>query len=112
MLPRVRGAGCGRRADGEQRVFRGAVGPSARTRSVHDASVDGAARTARSRASRSSVYRLSASGVLGIHPGDDAYSGPMDLVRWAAREAERRLSPLGPRWAHTQGVVARARALA
>jgi hypothetical protein len=36
----------------------------------------------------------------------------MDLVRWAAREAERRLSPLGPRWAHTQGVVARARALA
>src|SRR5918998_415461 len=45
-------------------------------------------------------------------PGDVAYSGPMDLVRWAAREAERRLSPLGPRWAHTQGVVARARALA
>jgi HD domain len=36
----------------------------------------------------------------------------MDLVRWAAFEAERRLSPLGARWAHTQGVVRRARALA
>ena len=29
----------------------------------------------------------------------------MDLVAWAEREAERRLSPLGSRWAHTQGVV-------
>lgn len=42
----------------------------------------------------------------------DAYSGPMDLVGWSVREAERRLSPLGARWAHTQGVVARAQALA
>ena len=36
----------------------------------------------------------------------------MDLVAWARLEAERRLSPLGDRWAHTQGVVDRARALA
>ena len=36
----------------------------------------------------------------------------MDLVAWAAREAECRLSPLGSRWAHTEGVVAQARALA
>jgi HD domain-containing protein len=35
----------------------------------------------------------------------------MDLVAWSAREAEDRLSPLGSRWAHTQGVAARARAL-
>ena len=32
----------------------------------------------------------------------------MDLVAWAAREAELRLSPLGSRWAHTQAVAARA----
>jgi hypothetical protein len=36
----------------------------------------------------------------------------MDLVGWAAREAEHRLSPLESRWAHTQGVAARAHALA
>lgn len=36
----------------------------------------------------------------------------MDVVAWAARESERRLSPLGGRWAHTEGVVLRARALA
>jgi hypothetical protein len=36
----------------------------------------------------------------------------MDIVAWAARESGRRLSPLGGRWAHTEGVVARARALA
>ena len=36
----------------------------------------------------------------------------MDLVAWAADEAEHRLSPLGSRWAHTQGVVARAQVLA
>src|SRR4051812_49696405 len=36
----------------------------------------------------------------------------MDLATWAAQEAERRLSPLGSRWAHTQGVTARARVLA
>src|SRR5690242_3441876 len=35
----------------------------------------------------------------------------MDLVAWAADEAMRRLAPLGSRWAHTEGVVARARAL-
>jgi hypothetical protein len=35
----------------------------------------------------------------------------MDLVAWSAREAEDRLSTLGSRWAHTQGVVARAQAL-
>ncbi len=35
----------------------------------------------------------------------------MDLAAWGAHEAERRLSPLGSRWAHTQGVVAHARAL-
>jgi putative nucleotidyltransferase with HDIG domain len=35
----------------------------------------------------------------------------MDLAAWAADEAERRLSPLDSRWAHTQGVAARARAL-
>jgi HD superfamily phosphodiesterase len=35
----------------------------------------------------------------------------MDLVAWAAHHAERRLSPLGNRWAHTEGVVTRARAL-
>jgi hypothetical protein len=35
----------------------------------------------------------------------------MGLVSWSAREAERRLAPLGERWAHTLGVVARARAL-
>jgi hypothetical protein len=36
----------------------------------------------------------------------------MDFVAWAAHETERRLSPLGSRWTHTEGVVARARALA
>jgi HD superfamily phosphodiesterase len=36
----------------------------------------------------------------------------MDLVAWAANQAERRLSSLGNRWAHTEGVAARARALA
>lgn len=36
----------------------------------------------------------------------------MDLAVWSAREAERRLAPLGSRWRHTQGVVARAKALA
>jgi hypothetical protein len=36
----------------------------------------------------------------------------MDLADWSAHEAERRLSPLGARWAHTQGVVTRARTLA
>jgi hypothetical protein len=36
----------------------------------------------------------------------------MDLVSWAARKAENWLSPLESRWAHTQGVAARARALA
>jgi putative nucleotidyltransferase with HDIG domain len=36
----------------------------------------------------------------------------MDLVRWAGAEAEQRLSSLGARWAHTKGVVTRARALA
>jgi putative nucleotidyltransferase with HDIG domain len=36
----------------------------------------------------------------------------MDLVAWAAREAELRLSPLGSRWAHTQAVAARAQAVA
>lgn len=35
----------------------------------------------------------------------------MGLVTWAAQEAERRLSAIGSRWAHTQGVVHRARAL-
>ena len=35
----------------------------------------------------------------------------MDLVAWAAREAELRLSPLGNRWAHTQAVAARAQAV-
>jgi HD superfamily phosphodiesterase len=36
----------------------------------------------------------------------------MDLVAWAAHHAERRLTPLSNRWAHTEGVVTRARALA
>jgi hypothetical protein len=36
----------------------------------------------------------------------------MDLVAWAEREAEGRLSPLGSRWAHTEGVATRARVLA
>jgi HD domain-containing protein len=36
----------------------------------------------------------------------------MDLVAWAADEAEERLLPLGSRWAHTEGVVLRARGLA
>jgi HD superfamily phosphodiesterase len=36
----------------------------------------------------------------------------MDLAAWAAEEAEPRLALLGSRWAHTLGVVARARALA
>jgi hypothetical protein len=36
----------------------------------------------------------------------------MDLVAWAARQAEDRLSSLESRWSHTQGVAARAQALA
>src|ERR1700742_4955285 len=36
----------------------------------------------------------------------------MDLVAWSRREAEHRVSPLDSRWAHTLGVVHRARALA
>jgi hypothetical protein len=35
----------------------------------------------------------------------------MDLAAWSRLEAERRLFPLGGRWAHTLGVVHRARAL-
>jgi HD domain len=50
--------------------------------------------------------------VIGTNSDRRAYSGAMDLVAWAAYEAEHRLSPLGSRWAHTQGVVARARVLA
>ena len=30
----------------------------------------------------------------------------MGLATWAPQEADRRLSPLGSRWAHTQGVAA------
>ncbi len=36
----------------------------------------------------------------------------MDLVAWSAEEANERLLGIGNRWAHTQGVVARAQALA
>ena len=36
----------------------------------------------------------------------------MDLVAWSAEEAKERLLEIGNRWAHTQGVVARAQALA
>ncbi|MDA0160660.1 HD domain-containing protein [Solirubrobacter ginsenosidimutans] len=36
----------------------------------------------------------------------------MDLVAWSRVEAEARLSPLGSRWAHTLGVVHRAKGLA
>jgi hypothetical protein len=36
----------------------------------------------------------------------------MDIAAWSAQEAECRLSALASRWAHTQGVAARARALA
>ena len=36
----------------------------------------------------------------------------MDLVAWSAEEAKVRLLVIGNRWAHTQGVVARAQALA
>ena len=36
----------------------------------------------------------------------------MDLVAWAACEAEHRLSPLGNRWTHTQAVAARAGVIA
>jgi len=32
----------------------------------------------------------------------------MDMVSWAAREARRRLEPLGARWVHTQAVAERA----
>src|SRR3954465_3555784 len=35
----------------------------------------------------------------------------MDLAGWSKLEAERRLAPLGARWAHTQGVVVRAKAM-
>src|SRR4051812_44490580 len=35
----------------------------------------------------------------------------MDVAGWSRLEAERRLGPLGSRWAHTQGVVARAKAM-
>jgi hypothetical protein len=36
----------------------------------------------------------------------------MDLLAWSAEEAKVRLLVIGNRWAHTQGVVARAQALA
>ena len=36
----------------------------------------------------------------------------MDVVAWSAEEARERLLVIGNRWAHTQGVVARAQALA
>lgn len=36
----------------------------------------------------------------------------VDLIRWAADEAERFLCPLGDRWVHTQAVAATARGLA
>jgi HD superfamily phosphodiesterase len=36
----------------------------------------------------------------------------MDVVSWSAGEAQRRLGPLGPRWAHTQAVAERATTIA
>jgi hypothetical protein len=36
----------------------------------------------------------------------------MDVVFWSAREAQRRLGPLGSRWAHTQAVAERAKEIA